>query len=419
MRSVALSIAAAALGAVHAYNNGLSWAQNPPMGWATWCTDDFCGLLDWCSEQEVRSVVDAMVSSGMRDLGYKLVLLDDCWTATTRDADGNLQPDPTRFPSGIPALVDYVHSHDMHLGLYTCAGPTTCKYGRTGSGGHYEQDAKWFAANKVDYVKMDNCHHPSTPPPVYYGNFSAYLNATGTPTWFATCEWGEDAVWTWGGKIAQSFRVDYDHLPFWSFEINGQGQGVVQVTERMAAVNNYSAPYGWADPDFLMTGMISMSDTESETEFALWSIFGGPMLMATDPRNMSAWKRSVVLNKDIIAVNQDTRRIPGSRVWSNTTASTQLWTKPLVAGSIAALLVNTASDAQYVSFQFSDVGIAAGKTVAVYDLWQHKVVACTTGGYGAQIPSHGNAYFRLHAVTPSSCHPLLEAAAPALRGAQP
>lgn len=139
---------------VSAYDNGVTWARKPPRGWSSWCTDDLCGLIDYCDETEVLQIADAMVNSGMTSLNYSLILLDDCWSSVERDSAGDLQPDATRFPSGIDALVEAVHARGLYLGLYTCAGERTCKNNRTGSGGHYEADAKWFARHNVDYIKV-------------------------------------------------------------------------------------------------------------------------------------------------------------------------------------------------------------------------------------------------------------------------
>ncbi|KAA0151790.1 hypothetical protein FNF31_06741 [Cafeteria roenbergensis] len=215
MKSGAALVLALAAGAT-AYNNGLGTV--PPLGWSSWCVQDVtCGLVDTCTESEIHSVVDAMVLQQMPGLGYKYVFLDDCWASTERDANGNIQPDASQFPSGIPSLREYVDKAEMELGLYTCAGPTTCRWNRTGSGGHYVADALTFAMWQIDFVKADNCHHPHEPPPVYYGNLSHALNISGRAMSFNLCEWGEDAVWTWGTSIAQSFRVGPDHLPVWSF----------------------------------------------------------------------------------------------------------------------------------------------------------------------------------------------------------
>ena len=151
-------------GTAHAYENGMG--ERPPMGWSSWCTEgnsplepSFCNLLghDPCSEEQVRETADAMVSSGLRDLGYNYVTLDDCWSAKSRDSDGNLQPESSKFPSGMAALADYVHARGLKFGLYTSLGNETCKGSRPGSFQHYEQDANTVASWGVDFVKMDHC----------------------------------------------------------------------------------------------------------------------------------------------------------------------------------------------------------------------------------------------------------------------
>ena len=141
-----------------AYNNGLG--ATPPLGWNSWCTDSLCNAFgrDPCSEAMVQSVADAMVSENMSALGYKYVTLDDCWSAKTRAADGQLQPDARAFPNGMKAVADYVHARGLRFGLYTCGGTKTCVGGRPGSKDHWEQDADVFAEWGVDWVKMDWCN---------------------------------------------------------------------------------------------------------------------------------------------------------------------------------------------------------------------------------------------------------------------
>ena len=170
---LAIAVAAACLVTVPgaaAYDNGLG--AYPPLGWSTWCTDDLCGLIDKCTQQEIQSIADAFVSTGMTKLGYKWLVLDvrwgvggwppapagamlsrtppatltqDCWAANTRTADGKLQADKEQFPDGMAALVDYVHARGLKIGLYTCAGNYTCHDHRPGSFGHYQVDAETFA----------------------------------------------------------------------------------------------------------------------------------------------------------------------------------------------------------------------------------------------------------------------------------
>ena len=134
--------------------------RRPPLGWNSWCTDSLCNAFghDPCSEHMVKTTADAMVAEGMLAAGYDYVTLDDCWSAKTRDPKtGELRPEAHAFPSGMKALADYVHARGLKLGLYTCAGTVTCKGGRPGSFGHYEQDARTLAAWGVDFIKMDHC----------------------------------------------------------------------------------------------------------------------------------------------------------------------------------------------------------------------------------------------------------------------
>jgi alpha-galactosidase len=126
-------------------------APTPPMGWNSW-NKFACNV----SEQLIRQQADAMAASGMKAAGYQYIVIDDCWQKS-RDADGNIQADPERFPSGIKALADYVHSKGLKFGLYSDAGSLTCG-GRPGSAGHEFQDARQYARWGVDYLKYDWCH---------------------------------------------------------------------------------------------------------------------------------------------------------------------------------------------------------------------------------------------------------------------
>jgi alpha-galactosidase len=114
-----------------------------------------CSLPDWCNEQEVKEIADALVDTGMADLGYRFITLDDCWSAEERTPTGELQGNPKRFPSGMAAVADYVHQRGLFFGLYTCVGTKTCRGGRPGSWGYYETDAKTLASWGVDFVKAD------------------------------------------------------------------------------------------------------------------------------------------------------------------------------------------------------------------------------------------------------------------------
>lgn len=217
-------LAASKLLSAAAYDNGVG--GTPPMGWSSWCTNDLCGIPDLCSEFEVRNKADAMVESGMTALGYTWMLLDDCWSAHDRDENGELQPMPDFFPSGMAALADYLHERGMKLGLYSCVGVETCKRNRPGSYGHFETDANTFAKWGVDMVKADYCNREGNETgQELYTEFSNALNATGRPMLFSTCQWGEDNVVEWGGDVAQMFRIQMDHIPLWNGPPSAAGAG--------------------------------------------------------------------------------------------------------------------------------------------------------------------------------------------------
>mmetsp|Transcript_3592 Transcript_3592/g.3549 ORF Transcript_3592/g.3549 Transcript_3592/m.3549 type:complete len:414 (+) Transcript_3592:69-1310(+) len=396
---------------ISCYNNGL--AATPPMGWSSWCTNDLCGIPDLCNEFEVRNKCDAMVANGMRDAGYTMMLLDDCWAAHDRDENGELQPMPDFFPSGMKALADYVHERGMQLGLYTCVGTETCKRNRPGSYGYFDVDANTFAKWGIDLVKADYCNRPSneTGKDLYY-QFSSALNATGHPMIFATCQWGEDNVSEWGGDIAQMFRIQMDHIPLWngppSASGAGYGIGTKNIIDFMADLHpsKYTRPYAWMDPDFLETlflekylenDNIMMNYTNSRTEFSFWALWSSPLLVATDPANLSVEKASILLNTEVIAINQDPLFIAGERIRNdNETTGGQLWSRPLSNGDICVILYNSGQhDNVPIAVSWSEIGWSNDDNVSIRDLWLHEELGVMKQGYERNINAHDIAMLRL------------------------
>ena len=255
-----------------ALENGLG--RTPPMGWNEWNTFG-CNSNDAL----VRAVADAMVSSGMAAAGYQYVNLDDCWSTRTRDAGGNLQPDPVKFPQGIRALADYIHGRGLKMGIYSSAGTTTCS-GYPGSIGFETQDARLWASWGIDYLKYDNCgdHRGLTSQQRYTAMRDALL-ATGRPIYYSIVNWGQDAVWTWGTPVGNSWRTTGDISDSWG--------SVVSILDSQVGLESYSAPGGWNDPDMLEVGNPGLSDTESRSHFSLWALLNAPLLAGNDIRNMS------------------------------------------------------------------------------------------------------------------------------------
>jgi len=367
------------------------------MGWNTWCTDDACGALDYCNEWLIKSVVDGIVDQGLDKLGYQFISLDDCWSAHTRNDSGHLQPNSALFPSGMKSLADYVHSKGLKIGLYTCIGTETCRRHRPGSYGHFEQDANTMAEWGIDLVKTDNCNRPKNETEeAQFTALSNALNATGRPILFSLCEWGEEGVENWGGKVSQMWRIQMDHLPFWHFPPNaaghGLGQGTADVIEYIGTLDltNNTGPFNHMDPDFLETLFpLTFTFIDSRTEFSFWSLWSAPLFVATDMRNLTAEKREILTNEEVIAIDQDPLSITGKRIF-NATDGGQAWSKPLEQGNLAVILYNSHNKNNItVTVTWDQLGLNPNKSFEVRDLWQKKSLGQVSGKFESRtLPPH-------------------------------
>jgi alpha-galactosidase len=364
----------------HALDNGL--ALTPPMGWNSW-NKYGCARLN---ETVVRATADAMAINGMKDAGYQYVVIDDCWQ-TSRDASGNIIVDPSRFPSGIKALADYIHGKGLKFGIYTDAGTNTCA-GRPGTMGHEYQDAKQYAAWGVDYVKEDWCHTlPGQDSKVSYTLFRNALAAAGRPIVFSICEWGSTKPWLWAGPVGNLWRATPDIQDCWDCKKPWGGNGFVEIIDQMNGIESYSGPGHWNDPDMLEIGNGGMTTTEYRAHFSMWALFSAPLLVGTDVSNMSADTREILLNRAVIAVDQDPLGQQGHRVKKD--GDLEVWSKQLAAGGRAVVLLNRSAAPADIEAAWTDIGYPDGLTAAVNDLWSGKEVTKQKGGYRAQVPSHG------------------------------
>ncbi|CAF4939065.1 unnamed protein product [Rotaria sp. Silwood1] len=277
-------------------NNGLG--RTPQMGWNSW-NHFHCNI----NETVVRQTADAIVATGLAAAGYQYVNLDDCWQ-WSRDAQGIIQPDPETFPSGIPALVDYVHSRKLKFGLYSDRGYKTCA-GRPGSLGYETKDANTYAAWGVDYLKLDSCYTNETAPQIAYSIMRDALNATGRPIFFSLCG-GVSKHDLWPPTVGNSWRTTDDIQDNWNSMIRNIDLNIDFAKQ--------AGPGGWNDPDMLEIGNGGMTEDEYVTHFSLWSISKAPLIIGCDVTKMSATTLSILTNPEVIAVNQDPLGVQGTRV---------------------------------------------------------------------------------------------------------
>jgi alpha-galactosidase len=366
--------------------NGL--ALTPPMGWNSW--NKFgCNV----NEKIVRETADAMVSSGMRDSGYQYVVIDDCWQGP-RDLHGFITADPQRFPSGIRSLADYVHSKGLKFGIYSDAGRLTCG-GRPGSQGHEYQDGLTYAAWGVDYLKYDWCNTGDRNAQEAYAVMADALRQSGRPIVFSMCEWGTSRPWLWAKNIGNLWRTTGDIWDGFATKDKAHdwAHSVLEIVDLNEPLWPFAGPGHWNDPDMLEVGNGGMSPAEYRAHFSLWAMMAAPLIAGNDVAHMDETTRAILLNKEVIAVDQDKLGVQGRRVAKD--GDREIWAKPLAGGGRALLLFNRGTQRATIRATAEQVGYPAAVRARVIDLWAHKNVGRWSGAIEATVEPHGVAMFRI------------------------
>ncbi|MHA4772984.1 NPCBM/NEW2 domain-containing protein [Streptomyces sp. MSC1_001] len=362
-----------------------SLALTPQMGFNNWnstkCRPEF-------DEKMIKGIADIFVSKGLKDAGYEYINLDDCWALPHRDGNGDLVADPVRFPSGIKALADYVHSKGLKFGIYSSAGTKTCdKQGFPGSLGYEQQDADLWASWGVDYLKYDNCNKAGVDAQTRYKAMGDALRATGRSILYSICEWGESQPWTWARETGNSWRTTGDISDSWGVMLG--------IARKNMALAQYAGPGAWNDPDMLEVGNGGMTETEYRTHFSLWAQMAAPLFIGTDLRTATPQTLEILTNKDVIAVDQDPLGRQGTVVAEN--AHQVVMSKPLADGSRSVTLTNLTATPRTISTTTAAVGIGGAPSYTLKELWSKETIT-STGTVEASVPAHGTVMYR---VTPS------------------
>lgn len=387
--SLVLAVWLSVMGMNYAFGQNAMLASTPPMGWSTW--NHFHHAI---SDSLVRAQADALVSSGMRDAGYVYVHIDGGWEGS-RDANGVLHP-ISAFPD-MKALGDYIHSKGLKFGLYTGPGPQTCA-GAVASYGHEAQDARMFASWGVDYLKYDLCSYRKIMKEQSGGDIAksdelmkaAYekmhqeLLRTGRPIVFSMCQYGLGAVWEWGAEVGGNlWRTTGD--------ISDSYGRMTSIGFREAGLAKYAGPGHWNDSDFLEVGNGGMTPDEERTHFSLWAMLAAPLIAGNDLTAMSPETKSILLNKEVIAVDQDPLGRQGDRAYA--AGSLEVWARPLAGDAMAVALFNRLNGTTRITLRLKDVGWQG--PAAARDLWAHKDVGVLEGSYTVAVPKHGVVMLRL------------------------
>jgi alpha-galactosidase len=354
-------------------------AMTPPMGWNSW--NKFGCNVD---ENLIKETADAMVASGMKDAGYEYIVIDDCWQVD-RDSQGNILADPKRFPSGMKALADYVHSKGLKFGLYSDAGTKTCQ-GRPGSRGYEYQDAGTYAEWGVDYLKYDWCNSGTQSALDSYRIMRDALYAAGRPIVFSICEWGSNKPWLWAGEIGNLWRTTEDILDCWDCKESWGGAGWTLILDKQVGLEVYAGPGHWNDPDMLEVGNKGLTINESRAHFSFWCLLAAPLMSGNDLRDMSKEIVEILTNKEVIEVDQDTLGKQGIRVRDD--GDLEVWAKQLADGSRAVILFNRGKAEAKIAVSWPEIGYTSHLKAKVRDLWRRKDLGEFTGNFSAAVPPH-------------------------------
>lgn len=368
-------------------------AMTPTMGWNSWNT--FATNID---EKLVKETADIMVSSGLAAAGYNYIVLDDGWMTMERDKNGDLVPDPVKFPGGMKSLIDYVHAKGLKFGLYNCAGTKTCA-GYPGSRGYEYQDARFYAKLGVDYLKYDWCNTEGITAKEAYKTMSNALKTAGRPIVFSICEWGDNQPWEWAEPIGNLWRISGDIYPCFDCEFkhpeNWSSWGFMKIADMRKDIRKYSGPDHWNDFDMMEVGN-EMNATEDKTHFSLWCMLSSPLFTGNDYRKMTPETLNILKNKEMIAVNQDKLGIQGFKYLSED--GLEIWVKPLAEGHWVLTFLNRSDAVKKINFDWKKHTIAdpdfdykADFTAAVYkikDLWKNKDAGTTKKPYISELNPH-------------------------------
>ena len=351
--------------------------STPPMGWNSWNT--FGADIN---EQLIRDTADKMVDTGLLNAGYEYLVIDDCWSLKERDENGRLAANPEKFPNGMKAVADYVHSKGLKFGMYSCAGNLTCA-GYPGSFEHEFTDAETFAEWGVDFLKYDYCYHSNIIHGKYlYRRMGTALKNCGRDILFSACSWGADNTAEWMRETgAAMWRSTGDIVDSWA--------SIKSLTEEQESIFAYGGKGCFNDMDMLVVGMYGkgnvglegLNDTQYKTHFSIWALLGSPLMIGCDIRNMNEETLKILTNKELIKINQDEdcRQVfKLTNIWDG---NVKAYAKNLENGDIALGFFNLGSAAAIVRVNLDELGLpeSTGKTLCMRNVWEDETVTVKNG----------------------------------------
>lgn len=356
----------------------------PALGWNNWNS----GLPP--TAENALKTANLFVSLGLKELNYSYINMDLGWSAKERSG-GNLVPNSTYFPDGIPAVTKKIHGLGLKFGLFGDAGAKTCG-DYPGSQGHEREDAAQFVKWEIDYLKYDNCNFPDGDATKGYTDMYNALKSQNRPILYSLSQWGANSEKTWGPTLANSWRVGKDISDTW--------RSIATIAAGNAALYSQATPGGFNDWDMLEIGNGGLTPAEERTHFGLWAISKSPLLIGCDLSKISEPSLAILKNKGIIEINQDllgvaatTFKPPSIEEGPTGDALWPYWSGKLSDGYIVGL-VNVNRTSTTLSVSLGDVpGIWPG-TYAWEELYSGR--KGQSDSVSAKLDGHDMAVFKVH-----------------------
>ncbi|KAL9109576.1 MAG: hypothetical protein Q9227_005756 [Pyrenula ochraceoflavens] len=352
------------------------------------------------NESIIHSNADALVDLGLADLGYTYVTPDCGWSNTNRTTNGTLTWNATLFPSGYPALADYLHGQGLKLGVYSDSGIAMCnivpdQIAPNGSLYHESIDADTFASWGADMLKYDNCYseaadgypdadyNPKVPLRDRFATMTQAIQNTGRDILFAICEWGLDFPSAWAPALGNTWRITNDIIPAW--------RTIYRQVNQYVPTASYAGPGQWPDLDMLEVGNNVFTTPEEQTHFSLWSICKSPLVIGAALKDsytlISDSSLAILSNKDVISYNQDSLGVAANLTRRYSDAGLDVWAGPLSGGRVVAAFVNWNNNSVEADLDFPDFGIQSAGSLK--DVWNGIQQENVVTSYRSTIPAHG------------------------------
>jgi alpha-galactosidase len=348
------------------------------MGWNGYNAFGCAAELD---EAKLKANAQALIDSDLRTAGYRYINLDKCWQQAERDAAGHRQFEPTRLPSGIESLSDWIQERGLSLGLRVTNADCESE---PGTQDHEAEDVESFESWQVDYVKYVACG-PLTQTSAE--RFAKALSGASRPIVLSltAAPFAE-----WMSRTAQLWRIGNDAQATWD--------SVTEAIDIATGLAAFARPGAFNDPDMLEIGN-GLTVAEGRVQFSVWSILSAPLLAGNDLSTMDAATRDILTNTELIALDQDPLGLQGALVRSE--QGIDVLAKPLEGcGARAAVLWNRSETAAAITLHWSDLWLAPG-SATVKDLWQHAELPSDRDGITLEVPAHDAVALRVVGVEPA------------------